>query len=270
MSKRPITNRTTSTLALLVAVLIIGMPERGRAQQPPRVAPGRIIGFVSDSTGHPIAGAQIVTVGARTAVSDSSGNFIVRDVPAGRVLILVRKLGFAPLALDARVPSGGTTSVPVMLAPYVYKLDTVVSNSRENGLQMPDYHGSHKFDLFYQRRASAISGTFFTHDDIARRFPVKLSDLLRGAARRLPRCHNSIMGSGDGGDAGSIYQLFIDGLPHGSAGQDFTTLDAIPPILVEGMAVYTSPTQLPVEAMGNGCAAIFIWTRSVVTDSGML
>jgi hypothetical protein len=30
---------------------------------------------------------------------------------------------------------------------------------------------------------------------------------------------------------------------------------------VEAMEVYTSPSQLPQEAMGNSCAAIFIWTR---------
>ncbi|HET7631347.1 MAG TPA: carboxypeptidase-like regulatory domain-containing protein [Gemmatimonadaceae bacterium] len=254
--------------AVVVFAVLTAAPRPGIAQQPPTPPPGRIIGFVSDSAGTPVPAAEILILGAPTVTTDSLGNFVVRVVRSGRVLVRIRKLGFAPKALATTVAPGKTTSVPVVLTRFVQQLDTVVATGRSNGVDMPDYHGIHKFDLFYQRRAQSLGGQFFTHSDIERRFPPKLSDLLHGTARRLPRCQNTIMSGSDSGGAGAIYQLFIDGVPYGHAGPQFATLDAIPPSLVEGMAVYTSPTQLPIEAMGNGCAAIFIWTRSVVTDSG--
>lgn len=30
---------------------------------------------------------------------------------------------------------------------------------------------------------------------------------------------------------------------------------------IEAVEVYRGPTELPAEAVGNGCAAIFVWTR---------
>jgi hypothetical protein len=67
--------------------------------------------------------------------------------------------------------------------------------------------------------------------------------------------------------------VFVNGLEVGSGNietamevlDDLTTLD------VEAMEVYRGPSQLPQEAMGNACAAVFIWTRysggSVLKDS---
>jgi Carboxypeptidase regulatory-like domain len=228
----------------------------------PAHTPGTVIGFVSDSAGVPVPGVQVVIGGARVTTSDSLGNFVVHSISPGAVIVRARKFGFAPMVLTAYVRAGATTSVGIVMVSSASVLPTVSVDARADTLQSPDYHGIHKFDLFYQRRAAGIGGQFFTRSQIERRAPAKLSDLLEGPAARLPRCRNAALG------ISGTYQLFIDGLSYGTHEDPIAVLDAIPWTEVEGLEIYTSVSQLPVEAMGNGCAAIFVWMRSVDPDSG--
>ena len=195
-------------------------------------------------------------------MSDSLGNFVARSIAPGAVIIRARKFGFAPMVLTTRVRAGATTSVGVVMGSVASMLPTVSVNAQTDTLQTPDYRGIHKFDLFYQRRAAGMGGQFFTRGQIERRAPAKLSDLLEGQAARLPQCRNAALGPS------GTYQLFIDGLSYGTHEDPMEVLDAIPWTEVEGLEIYTSVSQLPVEAMGNGCAAIFVWMRSVDADSG--
>jgi hypothetical protein len=52
--------------------------------------------------------------------------------------------------------------------------------------------------------------------------------------------------------------IFVDGF---LARDGAARLDAIKPQEVEAIEVYQGAAQLPAEARGNGCAAIFIWLR---------
>ena len=38
-------------------------------------------------------------------------------------------------------------------------------------------------------------------------------------------------------------------------------LDRLIPLQIEFIEVYSGPSQMPAEAVGNSCAAIMIWTR---------
>ncbi len=237
------------------------------AQRVPIGNPGSIIGFIGDSAGAPIAFAEIMIPGLPKALSDSMGNFVIRAIPPGRVLISIRRIGFSPEALVATVSPGVTITVPVVMRPLARTLPAVRVDGQADSRQMPDYHGIHKFDLFYQRRATSLGGTFFTRSQIEQRMPARLSDLLEGKLARLPRCRNALL-SVSGTDAySSSYRLFIDNLPYNIQDSPIDALDAIPPWAVEGLEIYTSPSQLPMEAMGNACAAIFIWMHSVDGDS---
>lgn len=58
------------------------------------VLAGRV---VEDSTARPVAGAQIVIgTASKTAISDSSGAFMLSDVPVGLYTVLVRAVGYTP------------------------------------------------------------------------------------------------------------------------------------------------------------------------------
>jgi Carboxypeptidase regulatory-like domain len=239
-----------------VSMMTFPLAARGAA-----AATGAIVGFAGDSADAPLAHVQITVGRDVNTYTDSLGNFVVPAVRAGTTLVRARRLGLAPVALATTVPADGAASLSVTMRP-VTVLPTVIAKATGTAA-MPDYHGIHKFDLFYQRRASGNGGEFFTHDDIERRSPAKLSDLLEGKAARLPQCRNT------GAGTAPAYQLFINDLPYQTWGQDpIQVLDAIPPWEVEGLEVYSSVAQLPVEAMGNGCAAIFVWMRSVQADSG--
>ncbi len=233
-------------------MVAFALKERGRAS-----ATGTVVGFAADSAGNPVPGVEIIVgldVHTRT---DSLGNFVVPAVKAGTTLVRARRLGFAPVAMATVVPPDGAASLSVTMQP-VTLLPTVIARA-DSMADMPD-NQMHKLDLFYQRsaqrRMSGLGGDFFTETDIERRHPVKLSDLLEGKARRLPQCRNATVGGIP------RYELFIDDLPYGTFTMDSPeVLDAIPVSWVVGVEVYTSVAELPVEAMGNGCAAIFVWLR---------
>ena len=53
-------------------------------------------------------------------------------------------------------------------------------------------------------------------------------------------------------------QLFINGA---HVGEPLTTLAQLRTEEIEAIEIHRGVAQLPVEARGNGCAAIFIWTR---------
>lgn len=251
--------------SILLTSMIAPLQAAGAQQAVANKPLGTVIGFIADSSGVSVAGAIVTVLGAATTRSDSLGNFVVHSVPAGRVVIWVRKLGYAPAGVTTQLAAGGTASVPVVMHPLPHVLPGIQVNARTDTMQTPDYYGSHKYDLFYHRRATSLGGIFYTHAQIARRMPAKLSDLLEGKAARLPRCQSAAVNSG-----GSGYRLFIDDLPfdqQASGEEALKDLDAIPWDWVEGLEIYTGPSQLPVEAMGNACAAIFIWMRSIVPDS---
>lgn len=121
------------------------------------------------------------------------------------------------------------------------------------------YNATTKFDEFY-RRKSRGEGKFFTREDLERTSRSEAAYMLQGigGVRVIPqrmsqppiirfnRCpYNRVA-------------LFIDGLQTGDIAQTLFELNVNN---IEAMEVYTSPSQLPQEAMGNSCAAVFIWTR---------
>jgi len=53
--------------------------------------------------------------------------------------------------------------------------------------------------------------------------------------------------------------VFVDGQSLGAGGTEFLT--DLKTSEIETMEVYRGPSQLPMEAVGNACAAVFITTR---------
>ena len=137
------------------------------------------------------------------------------------------------------------------------------------------YDATTKFDEFYRRRARG-NGKFFTREDIERAVKSEAVYLLQGIGGirvippkqfekpvlRFNRC------------PGGKIALFLNGLETSTNSErGMTAAETLFETHVndiEAMEVYTSPAQLPQEAMGSGCAAIFIWTRytsgSVLAD----
>jgi outer membrane receptor for ferrienterochelin and colicin len=113
---------------------------------------------------------------------------------------------------------------------------------------------------FQQRAQRHTFGRFITRDEIDKQHPIFVSDLLRTipGLEVVPRL--------GGNDVRSITgcrpAVYLDGIRYPLMGE---TIDQIvSPYELEGIEVYTHPSEVPVEFQGPGsdCGVIALWTRT--------
>ena len=97
---------------------------------------GQLSGTVSDDSGNPIVGANVVLEGAaltegKTGVSsDEGGRFVLTDIPAGTYVLRITHIGFSELVL-ADVSVDGENELELVMSDEVIFIDqSVVSASR--------------------------------------------------------------------------------------------------------------------------------------------
>ncbi len=206
--------------------------------------------------------------------SDSSGRFVI-DASVGQVRLQARAVGFFPLdtALTLR---GGVQTATFRMVRTVQQLEPTIIEAVLPYGKPVRYQHTGRFDDFYERRAKR-PGTFFTREDIetsGRNTAMELMSTAPGvtvnwrngsAIVRVARCTaTSIYGAlRDRGDSDHLWlSVFIDGQRIGRFGQgQIETLAQLKADEIETMEVYRGPSQLPLEAIGDACAAVFITTR---------
>ena len=240
-------------LALAALVCLTTRPLALDAQTAP--TGGTVVGVVRDSAGHGIAGTYVVVAGTQLrAESDDSGRYRIAGVPAGRMQIQARRLGFRPASADVDVALGAESSASLTLGAAPHSLAPVLV--RGSGKQ---YRG--RMADFYKRRDTGF-GRYMTKDEIDRMNPRFLTDVLR----RFPgvtlvpgymgvRQHVRLR------SGRCAPQIVMDGMP--LAGSSELDLDTITPYSVEALEVYNNGATAPVELQGRnwGCGVIVIWTR---------
>lgn len=81
----------------------------------------------NETTNQPIAGLMVgLTDLDRTAITDSLGRYVFRNVAAGPHHVGVRHFGYSPHTLHALVPSSGTLEINVLMVPVEQRLATFV------------------------------------------------------------------------------------------------------------------------------------------------
>jgi hypothetical protein len=98
---------------------------------------GAIVGFItSTGTGEPLPFAD-VTIGQHKtrALSDERGRFQWTNAPAGRVTLLVRRIGYTPATVQVTVVDGRTDTVRVSLTPMSLRLEAVRKSEPQCGGQ---------------------------------------------------------------------------------------------------------------------------------------
>jgi len=224
-------------------------------------AKGVVTGHVISTSGKPVSGARIeIPVAGVAATSREDGAFFFPAVKTGTVIIVARSLSYSTAAEVANITSREPLDVIVTLPDKVNVLDPVlVTARREYAL---DKNG-------FSARKRGGAGYFFTREDIDRRKPNNITDMLKN----LPMVTVSSQRGGTliRGRSGitSIYaqqrgnctEVFIDGFLWRDMGPG--DLDMfVNPEDVMGMEVYRSedvPTQF--RRSGAGCIAIVIWTQ---------
>jgi len=88
------------------------------------------VGIVRGNDGVPLPGASASIVAlARTALSDSTGKFVLAGLPVGEHQLVVRARGFAPTTAALQVPTNATLNVEVAMQRTATSLDPVVVSS---------------------------------------------------------------------------------------------------------------------------------------------
>src|SRR6185503_4064563 len=106
---------------------------------------------------------------AHSVRSDSVGKFKI-SLPAGIIEMAFRRVGYSPFLAMIEVPDDDTTEIEVKLTTNPRAMSAVVVKE--------DSVTSHRLDLFERNRKMG-SGHFITRQQILRRDPMLLSDMLR-------------------------------------------------------------------------------------------
>jgi Carboxypeptidase regulatory-like domain len=271
-----------AALTLLTAV-------PGQAQKPAQTF--TVVGRVVDSLAQPVPGAQLLISNLHvTATTNADGVYRLGGIPIGAFVIQFRKIGFGPVDVAMLVPRD-TSMQQVTMVHGAVLLRTVVTQTVGLFDKPVRLAYTSKYDAFYERRKfSSGSGRFYTHEDIDRMNVEDFIDILRRVPHlqiwdeagntfiRFPHCGmDGIMIELDGNriwPVGANIQRNV-GLnnPTPASIANNSPTDSMPGIdpldmlrslhenNIEAMEVYPSGSSLPAEAVGNACAAIFVWSR---------
>lgn len=211
-----------------------------------------LLGTVRDSARAPVVAATILA--ARMSVtSDSAGRFALEGLPAGRVTVSVRRLGYEPANLVLDLVAGRRDSLFVTLVALPLTLPGLTSTADA-------YLRLHLAD-FFRHRENGV-GRYYERSQITAMRVGQLSDVMR----RMPGVRVSP-------DRNGRYTLRM-GRSTRNCQPDFwvdnvrahmLNVDDIPVTDIEALEVYNGPSGLPPEynnRFGNpACGAIVIWTR---------
>lgn len=252
-------NFGTALRRLGAAAVMISIVPLGAAAQEGILGTGGIRGFVRDSGGKAIIGAQITFPGTPlTAETDDSGRFELAKVRPGMLSMRFRRLGYAPDTVELLVLAGKTVPLEVTLSRIAATLTPVVITGRAD---LTGWRAG-----FYQRR-DVGAGHFFTAEDIEKRNPSNMSDMFRmiPGVTIHPNPYGMIKYQlrFRGARGGCAPLTWLDGSPLASGEFD---IDNLSPRSIEAFEVYTGSIVPPRFSVAPGigprtCGAIVIWSK---------
>ncbi|MDB4908769.1 MAG: TonB-dependent receptor plug [Gemmatimonadetes bacterium] len=214
----------------------------------------KVAGTVVDTSGRPLAFAEVAVIGAgKRSFTDVEGRFHLAGLP--RVAVFsVRRVGYEPLYFELALDPKEDEGLRITMTPAVATLDTVTIVAK--GFKPPRLNYTKKFDPFYERLHAGF-GNFFDRDDIRKKAPKDLYDLLRNVpgvhVRQIGMEKTLMMNS-----SCTTPKVFLDGM---ALKYGWEVLGSIDPADIEGIEIYKTVASLPADALGE-CGAIKIWMRT--------
>jgi hypothetical protein len=221
---------------------------------------GAIRGKVLSLDDRPVQGARVeVPMWGTASLTDKDGAFVLDRVPIGTQLLLIRHVGFEPTRTAVNVTSRQPVEMRVTLGPVVNLLDPVLVTARRN----------YALDkVGFTARQHAGAGSFFTSDDIDKRNPQYISDILRdipgirvdhfagGTSIQSATRITTILGGHWGGHCPTVW---VDGNQWRSASDQVD--EFVFPREVTGIEVY-KPGEAPMKFRDvDECITLVIWTE---------
>ena len=242
----------------LLAVVAVLLPTALRAQT--------IVGHALDAGNRaPLVGASVVLVDqangvqARTS-TDAEGLFTLRALPPGSYRVRVESLGYETTESGSLALGEGAEPLPleILLDPLPIELDPVTVNA--------EAPVSRNMEGFLRRRAAGF-GRFIGPEDIERRNPFRVSDLLvsQTGFRRggfTPQEIRVRSRSPSGGFCAPA--VYVDGIRNHNAA-DYFDMEVPDVSLIRAIEIYQEAQQAPYQPPALGgepqCAVIVIWTE---------
>ncbi|MBA2668917.1 MAG: TonB-dependent receptor [Gemmatimonadetes bacterium] len=252
----------------------------------PLVAQSMLRGIIlDDSSGQPIAGAQVELLDVRnrrvgTTLSDPLGVFLIPSARAGVYSFRANRLGYRGTTTPRfRLVQHDTMDVEIRLDTEAVLLAPLEVTARSRLRVSPVLEG------FYYRKERGF-GSFITREEIESRSPFYLTDVLT----MIPGVR---LGPSTGRGGRHVYmvrsiqrgecpvQIYLDGFlvnrplsartlsdSTSTSNQyahnlEFTIDDVVSPSAVEGIEIYRGLSDVPAEFGGHDarCGVIVIWTR---------
>ena len=228
------------------------------AQDPtPRAEARPLVGLVQRVDGAALVDVEVEGAGQRVR-TDAEGRFRLRIVQRDTLTLLLRHLGYEPIAVTLRSNHLRGDTIVVRMEQTALALEEV----RVRGADLRSPLGLGGFE---ERRARGL-GTFVTREEIDRRQTNRLSDVLRGRRGltlvRTPSGGFGVrFGVASGRQRRCVPDLWIDG--QRARGME---LDDVPASTVEGIELYATIATVPFQFSSSGagterCGTIVLWSR---------
>lgn len=228
------------------------------AQDPtPRAEARPLVGLVQRVDGTALVDVEVEGAGQRVR-TDAEGRFRLRIVQRDTLTLLLRHLGYEPIAVTLRSNHLRGDTIVVRMEQTALALGEV----RVRGADLRSPLGLGGFE---ERRARGL-GTFVTREEIDRRQTNRLSDVLRGRRGltlvRTPSGGYGVrFGVASGRQRRCVPDLWIDG--QRARGME---LDDVPASTVEGIELYATIATVPFQFSSSGagterCGTIVLWSR---------
>jgi len=239
---------------VLFALLPLGYLSEADALQEPKKSEIRGT-VVRASDRQPVTGAKVSLDGTELAlVTDEKGKFRFPKVAAGQYIIRAEVEGF-PMATSTVLLARGD------------RLEVEFQVGTSDAVTLPELKVNEAAPeklspvVEFNRRATTGNGRYITRDFIEKRHPATLMDLMRtlpGVRVECPRTERVCRLRMSRAPRGCGPGYFLDGIP-----ADQSVLFLTNPTDVEGIEVYSGPSETPAELEGirSLCGAVAIWTR---------
>ena len=217
-------------------------------------------GVVTDTGGHPLAGADLQLTGMPVAArTDEQGRFRLSSLPAGSWDVEIHRLGFLPFQAAVVLHPHRTTTASFALSTPTHVLDTVrVRSQRPNAFALQ------------QKSREYPGATFFDSAAIDSLHASKVTDILRGArgvqlvvpdSGGPPLVQMARSRFSDLGHAGLCpVEYYVDGVPFDMQNSPDAYFQPGDIVAIE---VYDGAANVPPEykAGSSQCGVIVIWTK---------
>ncbi len=267
---------TTIRVVALIAFALCAQPLHAQTT---------VTGFVRDSAGRPLAGADVaIEALSKHATTDAQGAYRLGDIAPGLRLVRARMLGHTTVANLAQLAAGQAKTLDFTLDRLPQKLDTVVVKERKPVAGVG-------FAAFEERRSMGfgkfLDSTFLRKNahrhmkDVMREIPqadvlIAPNEVCRsiGAVRRcytLPRGMQVAASRRLANRGACLMDVFLDGTlvqpgsqggevpPRWERAYDLRNTDVS---VLDGVEFYRGPGEAPIEfSASSECGVLILWSR---------